>query len=349
MSNSSNVPDITNQTWIDEGGLFYWCFQHPKSDFCGNVASYYQYRVDLAPNAVFLAIFTASMIGFIVTWIITRKGTAFNVALILGLVCEVIGYAGRVMSWQNPWNENGFLVQICCLTIGPAFMAAGVYLCLRRIVSAFGPENSRLPPEYYTRVFIPCDGISLILQALGGGMAAVASHQRKNADTGPNIMIVGLAFQVVTILGFIVCSIDFAFRTIRRQRALGNAALDQRPEIVKVRNSPRFKAFLGALSLAASCILWRSTFRVAELSEGWEGPIMGDQYMFVGFEGVLIVVAVVALNIFHPALCMKELLELDDGGLRGLWCFRDRKSKSIASENLREYEGKTPTTETVAV
>jgi hypothetical protein len=27
-----------------------------------------------------------------------------------------------------------------------------VYLCLRRIVSAFGPENSRLPPEYYTRI-----------------------------------------------------------------------------------------------------------------------------------------------------------------------------------------------------
>jgi hypothetical protein len=59
------------------------------------------------------------------------------------------------LSWQNRWSENGFLVQICCLTIGPAFMAAGVYLCLRRIVSAFGPENSRLPPEYYTRIVSP--------------------------------------------------------------------------------------------------------------------------------------------------------------------------------------------------
>lgn len=146
------VPDLTNQTWIDQGGLFYYCFQNPKSQYCKDVPGYYQYTIDLAPNAVFLAIFTSSLIGFVITWIITRRGTAFNVALILGLICEVIGYAGRILSWQNRWSENGFLVQICCLTIGPAFMAAGIYLCLRRIVSAFGPENSRLPPEYYTRI-----------------------------------------------------------------------------------------------------------------------------------------------------------------------------------------------------
>ncbi|KAF4468428.1 RTA1 like family [Fusarium albosuccineum] len=368
MSDSANVPDLNNQTWVDDGGLFMWCFENPKSDICDDVSSHYQYRLDLAPNAAFLAIFGASLIGFVVVWIITRKGTAFNIALILGLVCEVLGYAGRILSWQNPWSENGFLVQICCLTIGPAFMAAGIYLCLRRIVSAFGPENSRLPPEYYTRIvslpiqinsvkqltqcpvqFIPCDVISLILQALGGALASVSSHQHEDPKTGSNIMIAGLAFQVATILGFILCSLDFALRTMRRQRALGDAALDQRPQVVKVRNSRRFKAFLGALSLASFCILWRSAFRVAELSEGWDGPVMGDQYMFVGFEGILIIVAVVALNIFHPALCMKELLELDDGALKGLWCLRSRKNKAINSESVSESEGKTRTARGVAI
>ncbi|KAM0439643.1 hypothetical protein ACHAPT_000735 [Fusarium lateritium] len=346
---SDQVPDLNNQTFVDDGGLFTWCFEHPKADICDNVKSFYQYRVDLAPNAAFLAIFAASMIGFIATWIVTRRGTAFNVALILGLICEVLGYIGRIMSWQNPWSENGFLIQICCLTIGPAFMAAGVYLCLRRIVSAFGPENSRLPPEYYTRIFIPCDVISLVLQALGGGMASVSSHNHDDPKVGSNIMIAGLAFQVATILAFILCSLDFALRTVRRQRALGEAALDQRPEVRKVRNSPRFKAFLGGLSVAALCILWRSAFRVAELSEGWEGPVMGDQYMFVGFEGILIVVAVVVLNVLHPAFCMKELLELDDGGLKGLWCLRSRKSKTSKSDSVSDSESKTPTAEGVAV
>ncbi|KAH6973533.1 RTA1 like protein-domain-containing protein [Ilyonectria sp. MPI-CAGE-AT-0026] len=332
MSIQYDTWDATNATWVEDGGPGLYCFHHPKESRCDDVDSYYQYRVDMAPNAAFLAVFGASMVGYIITWIITRRGTAFNIALLLGLTCEILGYAGRVMSANNPWDENGFLIQICCLTIGPAFMAAGIYLCLRRIVSAFGPENSRLPPEYYTRIFIPCDVISLVLQALGGGMASVSSHNNESANTGSNIMIAGLAFQVITIFGFIVVSADFAFRTVRRYRAMGDNALDQRPEVARVRNSRLFKAFLGALSLATICILWRSAFRVAELSDGWEGPIMGDQGMFIGFEGVLIVVAVWVLNIFHPAFCMKELLELEDGGLKGLWCFRGRKENKSKSE-----------------
>ncbi|KIL91998.1 hypothetical protein FAVG1_04403 [Fusarium avenaceum] len=311
--------------------------------------SFYEYKIDLAPNVAFLAIFSVSLLGFFGVWIAARRGTAFNVAMILGLICEILGYVGRILSWQNPTYENGFLMQICCLTIGPAFMAAGLYLCLRRIVSAFGPENSRISPEYYTRIFIPCDLISLILQAVGGGMASTAARMGQSAATGTDIMIAGLVFQVITILGFIACSIDFAIRTMRRKCELGDAAFDQRPEVFKVRNSPWFKAFLGALSLSTFCILWRSVFRVAELSRGWRGPIMANQYMFVGFEGILIVVAVAVLNVFHPALCMKELLELNDGGLKGLWGFRSRASMANESESSAEYDGKTPTTEAIAV
>ncbi|KAM0202358.1 hypothetical protein ACHAPI_001546 [Fusarium lateritium] len=310
---------------------------------------FYEYVIDLAPNVAFLAIFSVSLLGFLGVWIATRRGTAFNVAMILGLICEILGYVGRILSWQTPSYENAFLMQICCLTIGPAFMAAGLYLCLRRIVSAFGPGNSRLSPEYYTRIFIPCDLVSLILQAVGGGMASTAARMEESAATGTDIMIAGLVFQVITIIGFIVCSIDFALRTTRRQCALGDAAFDQRPEVSKVRNSPWFKGFLGALSLSTFCILWRSAFRVAELSRGWTGPIMANQSMFVGFEGILIVVAVVVLNIFHPALCMKELLELDDGGLKGLWGLRSRISMPKESGSPVEYGGKTPATKAIAV
>lgn len=72
--------------------------------------------------------------------------------MLCGVILEVIGYAGRIMSWENQWKEQGFLMQIICLTIAPAFMAGGIYLCLRRIVYAFGPENSRISPEAYTRI-----------------------------------------------------------------------------------------------------------------------------------------------------------------------------------------------------
>ncbi|KAI9163221.1 RTA1 like domain protein [Paramyrothecium foliicola] len=311
-----------------------FCLDNPDEALCANVPSFYEYRIDFAANVAFLALFGLSFVGFAAAWAFTRVAVAFNVAVMLGLVCEVLGYVGRIMSYENQWEDTGFLIQICCLTIGPAFVAAGLYLCLRRIVTAFGSENSRIPPEFYTRIFIPCDVVSLILQALGGAWASVATHNHDSSTTGTNIMIAGLAFQVATIVAFIIASLDFALRTYRRQRSLGDAALAQDPSIVRMRSTWRFKGFLGALALSTLCVLWRSAFRVAELSEGWTGPIIARQELFIAFEGVLIVVAVAVLNVFHPAFCMREVFQAG-GGLKGCWCIR-RKGGAPKSDAVEE-------------
>lgn len=121
-------------------------------DTCPITSSYYYYRVSLAANATFLALFSISLIAFIATYALTRRGFAFTLAMVSGVALEVIGYVGRIQSYQNQWKQDGFLMQIVCLTIAPAFMAGGIYLCLRRIVYAFGPENSRIKPESYTRI-----------------------------------------------------------------------------------------------------------------------------------------------------------------------------------------------------
>lgn len=140
--------------------LFGYCVLNAPNDpeFCDPdlLGNYYGYRLDFAAYAAFLALFAASLVAFVLTYAFTRRGLAFGVAYSLGCVAEVLGYAGRVISSKNQWNENGFLIQICCLTFGPAFMAAGNYLCLRRIVYAFGKENSRIAPEWYTRVVCCC-------------------------------------------------------------------------------------------------------------------------------------------------------------------------------------------------
>ena len=195
-------------------------------------------------------------------------------------------------------------MQICCLTIAPAFLAAGIYLTLSRIVVTFGPDNSRIKPLSYPRIFIPCDVFSLVLQALGGGMASTASHQNKSPDTGDHIMVAGLAFQVLTLLVFMLLCADFAIRTLRRMNAMGDAALD--PTHAKLRGSFKFRAFLLALALATICIFIRSVFRVVELGEGWEGSLIKDQKLFIALEGAMVILAVLVLNAFHPGLCFRE-------------------------------------------
>jgi hypothetical protein len=186
-------------------------------------------------------------------------------------------------------------------------MAAGIYLCLSRIVSTFGTENSRIKPMSYPRIFIPCDITSLVLQAVGGGIASARTNQNEDPSVGTNIMVAGLAFQVLTLLIFIILAFDFAIRTVNRIRRLGQDALD--PRHAKLRKSWQFKGFLVALSFSTLCIFTRSIYRVAELSEGWTGHLIETERYFIGLEGAVVVAAVLALNLFHPGLCFRGALD----------------------------------------
>ncbi|KAL9586860.1 MAG: hypothetical protein Q9212_000604 [Teloschistes hypoglaucus] len=224
--------------------------------------------------------------------------------MVSGCILELLGYIGRIMSYHNPFNENGFLMQICCLTIAPAFLAAGIYLTLSRIVETFGPEHSRIKPLSYPRIFIPCDILSLVLQALGGGMASAASHSNKSPETGDHIMVTGLAFQVFTLLVFMILCTDFAVRTFKRMNRMGEGALD--PTHKSLRGSMKFRLFLVVLALSTICIFIRSVFRVVELGEGWNGALIKNQTLFIILEGVMVIIAVLVLNLFHPGLCFRE-------------------------------------------
>ena len=64
---------------------------------------------------------------------------------------------GRILMHENVYNEVGFNIQICLLTIAPAFMAAGLYLTLKHLVLLLGQHLSRLRPAFYTYIFIACD------------------------------------------------------------------------------------------------------------------------------------------------------------------------------------------------
>ena len=127
---------------------------------------------------------------------------------------------------------------------------------------------------------------------------------------GDNTMMAGLAFQVASILVFIGLAADFAVRTRRRVRSMGvAAALDQNPAVVRIRHSFMCKACLVARTISTLAILGRSAFRLAELSGGWTGPLMAKQTLFYVMESAMISVACLMLNVFHPAVCFKEMMD----------------------------------------
>ncbi|KAF2085492.1 putative sphingoid long-chain base transporter RSB1 [Saccharata proteae CBS 121410] len=295
-------------------------------DTCPLSLSYWAYRPSLAANGTFIGIFFLSLTLFICQGVLSKRFLGFTIAMVSGNILEVLGYAGRIWSWYNPFIESDYLMQIVCLTIAPAFMAAGIYLCLSRIVVTFGASNSRIKPLSYPRIFIPCDVISLLLQAAGGGLASAESHSNQSPDPGDNIMVAGLAFQVLTLLIFIGLATDFAVRTFLRVRKMGEEeALD--PAHARLRASWAFKGFLFALAFATLCIFTRSVYRVAELSEGWTGHLISTQKYFIGLEGALVSAAVLSLNFFHPGLCFREGYEERAG-----WGFGKKRDAEMLHE-----------------
>jgi hypothetical protein len=157
----------------------------------------------------------------------------------------------------------------------------------------------------YPKIFITCDIFSLVLQSTGGGMASSATHNNRDPTPGNNIMIAGLAFQVVTLVLFMILATDFAIKTWLRVSRMGKEeALD--PKHAALRSSFKFRAFLFALAFATLCIFTRSVYRVAELSQGWQGHLIKTQKYFIGLEGAIVAAGILSLNAFHPGICFQE-------------------------------------------
>ncbi|EWC44263.1 hypothetical protein DRE_01089 [Drechslerella stenobrocha 248] len=269
-------------------------------DICPIENSLFNYQASLGFNATLLALFSLSTIGFIVVGI-WKKTWGFFIAMSLGGILEVIGYIARVAGAVSPFNGlagQAFLVQICCLTIAPACYAAGIYLCLSRIVMAFGEGISRIKPRWYTYIFIACDVSSLILQSAGGAIASLADDQ-DGLELGTNIMIAGLAWQVVTMTLFMALCAEFAYRCYKHKHLFDVSQ-------ASLRSSKKFRYFLVALGVATLLIYIRCVYRVAELAEGWNGPLMLSETYFLVLEGLMVVLAVLVLNVFHPGICFGE-------------------------------------------
>ncbi|KAG0136693.1 RTA1 like protein-domain-containing protein [Tuber indicum] len=273
---------------IEGHNMTYWNSIDCDLDICPLKASFWDYRPSLALNYLLIALFGLSMLAHIGQGI-KYKTWGFLASMFLGCFAEIIGYAGRIWAYHEPFSMNPFLMQICSLTIAPAFLCAGIYLCLSRIVMVFGAETSRIPPKAYTYIFVTCDFVSLCLQGAGGGIASTLSQDDKDPAPGNNLMLAGLGFQVFTLVLFMLLCAEYAYRVKNTTQSFDVTH-------AKLRSSKKFRGFLAALSLATILIFIRSIYRVIEMAQGWDGELTKNETLFFVLEGVMVVIAVLVLN-----------------------------------------------------
>lgn len=257
----------------------------------------FNYIPTLPGNAIYVVIFFAFLIGQLGLGI-KFKTWGYMTAMVLGLLLEVVGYGGRIMIHNNPFNGDAFLISLVTLTIAPAFLTASIYLCLGRIINVYGENLSYFQSRTYTIVFCTFDFICLILQAAGGAIASMAKTQ-KSSDLGKNIMLAGLIFQVIALIAFTIACAEFGWRVI------GNKGR-WNPKYRSIVRSVLFKSFLVGLFTATITILIRSIFRCVELFGGFNSDLFkGHEGIFMFFEGAMIVIATGCLTLLHPGICFQ--------------------------------------------
>ncbi|GMG26162.1 unnamed protein product [Ambrosiozyma monospora] len=310
--------------------------------------AFYQGRFPSVPgNGIMACLYGIFLLLHFLFGFLTRQWW-FMTCFTLGLTSEVIGYIGRIESHYHMLSLNPFVIQLVCITIAPCFLLAGVYYLLAQLTVVMGDKFSKLKPMHYSMIFIVCDLIAIIIQAVGGAIAATASSVYESTRPGANIMVVGLAFQVAAMSLFQYFWYDFLYHCYREYKLNHGSGFN--PDYQHVRDGKYFIHFLVVICVAVLLVFIRSIYRLIELIEGFTGTLASVEIYFMLLEALMIVVAVTLLTIAYPGFVYG--LKTDIVVKKGISFHPKEKpkqpdlEKAVASEKLRvesdsNYSGRT--------
>lgn len=169
-------------------------------------------------------------------------------------------------------------------------------------------------------MFIFSDFVSLVLQAAGGGISATG-NTKAESNEGRYIMIAGLAWQVVSLIVFLIVWADFMWRVHK------TPAEKRTGRLLDVSTGfKRFRWFQWALLVATITIFIRSVYRVVELQGGFNGTVANNQAGFMVFEGPMIIIACAVLTVLHPGYAFAGRWS------EAVWSLRKRNVKVDGSD-----------------
>ncbi|KAJ6613511.1 RTA1-like protein, partial [Mycena sp. CBHHK59/15] len=256
----------------------------------------YGYVPDKSVAIVFLVLFGISTTLHVVQATYYRMWWFFPTACLCG-IGELIGWSGRLWSAISP-AVNPYLMQISATILAPTPLLAVNFIILSRLIHRLGVAYSWLSPIWYTIIFLSCDFIALAVQGVGGGMASNAIYNLPAANRGAHIMLGGIVFQFVVIMGYSSLAADFFRRYLQDLPAQSVST----PRGVL---TTRLKIMFGALIFSTALLFIRSIYRIIELSTGWTGRIITTQVYFNVLDGAMILLAMFTVNFAHPGLLLR--------------------------------------------
>ncbi|KAK3294280.1 RTA1 like protein-domain-containing protein [Chaetomium fimeti] len=234
---------------------------------------------------------------------IRKKTWSYTAFIAAGCALELAGYGARIPLTDNPWNKHAFETQIVAIILAPTLICISIYLTLKHVCLALNPALSRVRPHLYPFIFVPLDVSCLLVQAIGGALAASAATTNfKMVQHGNRCIIAGIVLQVVVLSFFGTSAGDYYLRV---KKWINSPEAD--PEAVALWRDKKFRMFVYAVTGAYSGILIRCIYRIAEMAGGWGNHIMQDEPSFIVLEGFMVLIPCLLLAIFAPGYLFPQM------------------------------------------
>ncbi|KAF5018829.1 hypothetical protein F66182_9193 [Fusarium sp. NRRL 66182] len=259
---------------------------------------FYSYNPSTAAAVVFIVVFGLSSLLHIFQ--LVRARTWYFIPFLIGCLFEAVGYVGRALSAQEApdFTKNPYIIQSILLLLGPALLAASIYMVLGRLIRHLDAgDRSIMNPRWLTKVFVTGDVLSFLAQSAGGGMLATAKD-KDAVKRGENMIVGGLGIQIIFFGFFMIVTLIFHMR------------IDRNPTPRSLQVSTSWKKLLLVLYAASLSILIRSVFRVAEYIMGKDSELQSEEFWIYVFDALLMSVVVVLLNVFHPSRVINKACDV---------------------------------------
>ncbi|CAI7608182.1 unnamed protein product [Penicillium glandicola] len=255
----------------------------------------YWYNPSLVAAIIFIILFGITTLYH--GYQLTKSRCWYFIPFLIGGIFQIIGYICRAASHDNFYGIPLFALQTLFILLAPPLYAASIYMILGRTVTYLQAEQlSLVPVKWMTKVFVAGDVLSFLMQAAGGALMATKGSMR---EKGSNITIGGLAVQLLSFGFFVVVITVFHFRISRNPTSISQSDRDHtRRDGWRQRN---WLTILIGLYIVSFLILVRSIFRLVEYKEGYHGYLMVHEVFMYVFDGVLMFIAMVVVNVYHPA------------------------------------------------
>lgn len=162
-------------------------------------------------------------------------------------------------------------------------------MILGRLIVLLEAHNySIIHPKWLTKFFVLGDILSFFVQAGGGGILTQAKTL-KDLNLGQNVIIAGLAIQILFFAFFITVTLVFHRRILARPTHNARAL------------TTPWKKLLVVLYTSSSFIMIRSIFRVAEYVLGSTGELQSKEVYLYCLDALPMLCVALAYNWFHPS------------------------------------------------